>query len=118
MWQGSPVSSLQELVDLLRSENATLLEDLGNAGGDLADCYQEKEKLKTEISRPEVSLGDSNASIATLQKEAEKWRTLAEYYQNSLIQWSDGINQISQFLQSLKTEIPVVPLGYDWTQWR
>lgn len=118
MWQGSPVSSLQELVDLLRSENATLLEDLGNAGGDLADCYQEKEKLKTEISRLEVSLGDSNASIATLQEEAEKWRALAEYHQSSLIQWSDGINQISRFLQGLKTEIPVVPLSYDWTQWK
>lgn len=116
LWQGSPILSLQEQIDTLQSDNAVLVEDWRNINGDLINCYQEKEELKTEISRLEGNLSDANTSVASHQEAAEKWRVLAEYYRNSLIQWSDGINQISLFLQSLKSEIPEMPLGYDWIQ--
>ena len=97
----------------LSSENSALAEELEKANNKLESCYQEREEMKTKISKLEEKLITTDASIEMWQKENENWRAIAEYYQDRMCQWSDGVSQISRFLQGLKAELPAMPIGYN-----
>ncbi|THC91233.1 hypothetical protein EYZ11_009313 [Aspergillus tanneri] len=110
---GQPGLPLQEQLDTLRSEHTALIEELEHAKRHVADSNQENERMACEISSLQGKLIEMNTSIAAYQKDIDRWKALAEYYQNGFCQWSDGISQISRFLQNLKAEVPMFPLGYD-----
>ncbi|KAA8644949.1 uncharacterized protein ATNIH1004_009160 [Aspergillus tanneri] len=111
--KGQPGLPLQEQLDTLRSEHTALIEELEHAKRHVADSNQENERMACEISSLQGKLIEMNTSIAAYQKDIDRWKALAEYYQNGFCQWSDGISQISRFLQNLKAEVPMFPLGYD-----
>lgn len=73
---------------------------------DIESSKREKEAIEREFFSLNEKLDNAYGTIAITQQEAQKWMSLAEYYQISFLKWLDGINHVSQVLQGLAVNIP------------
>ena len=89
-----------------------LLDKIAFYENDVENSRNMKEVMEREILSLNKDLNNAYRMIAATQQEAQKWMSLAGYYQKNFSQWLDGINHVSQVLQGIALNIPDIRSSY------
>ena len=89
-----------------------LLDKIAFYEKDVENSRNTKEVMEREILSLNKDLNNAYRTIAATQQEAQKWMSLAGYYQKHFSQWLDGINNVSQVLQGIALNIPDIRSSY------
>ncbi|KAE8334614.1 hypothetical protein BDV24DRAFT_156721 [Aspergillus arachidicola] len=100
--KSSTEPSLKDQIEILRNENATLLQKLKLSEEYSAEVSQRKTELEFEVSNLQDAINASNSIISNYQQEIQQWTSTVKYYEAYCHQCTDELNQVISSLQRLK----------------